>query len=109
MKKKIISMLGLMFLVSSCQPQADNNNMNDGTNQMDDSSSGQMDRRSKAMQNNGRSSTRSLMNNNPSGGNTHEKCGSCGSCDCDCEPCGPCCDNTEENQTLLEATDNEKI
>ena len=91
-------MLGLMFLVASCQPQADNNSADQGSDtQMMDS------RRSQQMNNNGRSSTRARMNQQQA------PKGSCGS-DCGtCDPCGPCCDTgcgpCSDNDQIEETND----
>jgi len=107
MKRKIISMLALMFLVASCQPQADDNSSNQQDTDMMDTGRDMMDsKKVKSMDSNGRSNTRARMNqqnqkagkSNKSSGN-NGSCGSCGSCESDCGSCctdtgcGPCSDN----------------
>lgn len=92
MKKKIVSILGMMLLATACQQDMNQNQDTDNNNstEMDAGS-----RRGNKTSDNGRSSTRQQMNKKSKPANSCSP-----KCDTDYggrseKSCGPCCDSTE--------------
>lgn len=86
MKKKIVSILGMMLLATACQqetkPESKSQEMNSDMQKGDKKDS------------NGRNSTREQMKKRSPAPKNNKSCGP--KCDSGCgNSCGPCCENTE--------------